>query len=63
MKGATQATNGDIIENIDSMPVAYTYNADNTVATATVTVGAKTYKQTYTYVAGNVTAISGWVKQ
>lgn len=49
--------------DLDSAPTTYTYNGDGTVATATVTWAGKTYTQTYTYVASQLTNVSGWVKQ
>ena len=45
----------------DSYTWGATYNADNTIATETRTDGSTTWTRTYTYVAGNVTAISQWV--
>jgi hypothetical protein len=55
------ATNGDYIP--DDLPQTYTYNGDGTLNYAEVTDGVKTWRQTYTYTSGKVTAISGWVLQ
>ena len=55
-------TQGTAID-IDSLPLTYTYNADGTLNYAQVTDGVKTWRQTYTYTSGKVTAISGWVLQ
>lgn len=39
------------------------YNADSTLSYVQVTYSANTYRLSLTYLAGQVTAISGWVKQ
>lgn len=48
--------------NFDNLQRNFTYNGDNTVATEYRTDGVNTWTKTYTYVSGNVTAISQWVK-
>lgn len=51
----------------DAVPHAFTYNADGTLASDTMTFNGATVKQTYTYVSVNGTQMlataSGWVKQ
>lgn len=48
----------------DDLPQTFAYNGDGSVDYITVTDGAHTWKQSYTYSPpGTVTAISGWVKQ
>jgi hypothetical protein len=49
--------------DLDSAPATYTYNVDNTLATATVVWAGNTYTQSYTYTSGLLTSSSGWVKQ
>jgi hypothetical protein len=39
------------------------YNSDGTVNYIEVTINGATYRQTYTYTNGVVTAISKWVRQ
>ena len=47
----------------DDLAWSATYNSDDTLATESVTDGTSTFKRTYTYTSGNLTAISQWVKQ
>jgi len=54
--------------DLDSAPATYTYNAYDQVLTCTVVWAGKTYRQTYTYVAGTInpsilSTSSGWVLQ
>jgi hypothetical protein len=39
------------------------YNSDGTLNTITRTLGPDTWVETYTYTNGQLTNISGWVKQ
>jgi hypothetical protein len=48
----------------DDLPMVFSWNGDGTVDYITVTNGASTWKQQFTYSPpGTVTNISGWVKQ
>lgn len=49
----------------DSCTEVLTYNGDGTLATDTYTdpVTGYAFRQTYTYTAGQLTSVSGWVKQ
>lgn len=49
--------------NLDALAQALSYNSDGTLNYIQVTSGANTYRQTMTYSGGNLTGISGWVKQ
>jgi len=49
--------------DLDSAPTTLTYNADGTVATASIVWEGNTYKQTFNYTTGKLTSISTWVKQ
>lgn len=63
--GATQATNGDIVDP-NGWPIAYTYNGDTSTATVSITSPASVvYKRTYTYSGSPslLQSITGWVKQ
>lgn len=60
--GGATATNGDAVD-LKGWPTTFDYNADGTVNYAEVTGSTGTYRQTYTYVSGNLTASTGWVKQ
>jgi len=62
VSGASVADDGAIL-NIDSLAKALTYSADGTLNYIQVVDGANTYRQTLTYTAGRVSAISKWVKQ
>lgn len=55
------STTGDYIP--DDAAISYTYNADGTINYATVSHDGKTWRKTYTYSSGRVTAVSGWVLQ
>ena len=44
-------------------PQTYNYNADGTLNYEEITDGTSTWRRTYTYVGGQVTAITAWVKQ
>ena len=48
---------------VDSLAHDYTYNGDGTIATDTVVHNGLTYKNTYTYTAGALTHVTGWIKQ
>lgn len=48
---------------IDSLPQTLVYNGDGTLNYVEATSGTDTWRQTYTYTAGKLTGISGWVKQ
>lgn len=63
--GQISDATGQYTFNPDVCSTVNTYNADNTLATSTVTdpVTGMSFKQTYTYTAGNLTAVSAWVKQ
>lgn len=56
------STRANVLD-LDSMQHGYTFNADGTLATETVTDGANTWKKTYTYTSGNLTNETMWVKQ
>lgn len=58
----TTVPDGKAID-ITSLEQVLVYNADNTLNYIQVTVGESIYRQTMTYVAGNLTKISAWVKQ
>lgn len=60
--GALDIGNGVMVDP-SSLPHAYGYNGDGTLATDTVTVGDRTWVKTYTYTAGNLTSETGWVRQ
>jgi hypothetical protein len=47
----------------DDAPEAYTYNSDGTLATITKTHGSETWVNTFAYASGNLSTVSGWVKQ
>lgn len=56
--------------NIDELPQTMTYNGDGTLNYVEVTIPASlssapggTYRRTFSYTAGKVTAVSAWVKQ
>lgn len=49
-------------DNFDSLPVAYGYDLGGDLVTLTVTDGATTWVKTYTWVAGQLTNVSAWVK-
>lgn len=57
-----RASDGEFLV-LDELPQALAYNADGTLNYVEVTKDSKTYRQTYTYTSGKVTAISTWVKQ
>lgn len=57
-----QSLNG-VSFDIDSLPQALAYNASNKIDHIDVVYRTKTYRQTFTYTAGNLTSISGWVEQ
>lgn len=59
----TRSTPDGKLLPLDSLAHVYTYNADGTVATDTVTFGTASYRQSYTYSGGNLTNVSTWVKQ
>lgn len=46
-----------------SLPQTFTYNADGSLNYAQILYAGSTYRQTYTYTAGNLTGLSEWVKQ
>lgn len=56
-----RSSTGDYIP--DDLPQTLTYNADGSVATATITYGAKSWVQTYAWTNGSLTSISAWVLQ
>lgn len=56
------ATDGTLLD-IDSLPQILGRNGDGTVSYIDVALGDVTYRQTLTYAAGAVTAVSQWVKQ
>ena len=49
----------------DDLPEEYTYNGDGTVATITVTdsTSSRVWVQTFTWLAGQLVSVSGWVLQ
>ena len=61
MSFVTTSPDGATID-VDSLPQALHYTA-GVMDYVEVTVGAVTYRQTYTYTAGELTGVSGWVKQ
>lgn len=48
---------------IDDMPQAFAYNGDGTLNYVEATDGTNTWRQTFSYTAGVLTGVSGWVKQ
>lgn len=48
---------------IDDLPQTLVYNGDGTLNYVDATDGTDTWRQTYTWTAGRLTGISGWVKQ
>jgi hypothetical protein len=46
-----------------SLPQAFAYNEDDTLDYIEVTDGTRTWRQTYSYDDGKVSAISAWVPQ
>lgn len=56
-----KSTTGDNIP--DDLPQTLSYNSDGTVKYISVTDGAKTWRQTFTWSSGILTNISGWVLQ
>jgi hypothetical protein len=65
--GASQSVSGayDTIGNffpLDSLPQHFERDGSGNVLSITVTDGKSTWTQTYTYVNGFVSDISGWVK-
>lgn len=52
------------VVHLDSWPKTFTYNADGTVASITAIRHGdnKRYRQTFTYTAGKLTAISAWTE-
>ena len=57
-------------QNIDELPQAFSYNEDGTLAYVEVTTptisgsyAGGTYRRSFTYTSGQVTAISAWTKQ
>ena len=61
--GGGAATSDGSIINLDSLPQTLVYNADGTLNYTQTTDGTSTWRQTLTYSAGKVSAVSGWVKQ
>lgn len=57
-----QALDGTSFD-LDSIPQTLVYNGVNKVDYIQVVYRANTYRQTYGYTAGNMTSISGWIKQ
>jgi hypothetical protein len=55
------ASDGSTLD-LDSLPTTIVWDGDE-IDYIQVTSGGNTYRQTYTYTAGKVTAISAWVKQ
>jgi hypothetical protein len=55
------ATDGSTLD-LDSLPTTYNWTGDE-LNYVEVVSGGNTYRQTYTYTDGKVTAISAWVKQ
>lgn len=56
-----RSSTGDHIP--DDLPQTITYNADGSVATASIVSGAKTWVQTYTWTNGSLASVSAWVLQ
>jgi type 1 glutamine amidotransferase len=48
--------------NPDFYAHAFTYGADNNLATDSFSDGVNTWVQTFTYTSGQLTAVSAWVK-
>lgn len=59
--GVATATNGDVFRLDGATTISY--NADNTIAYIQIASGSDNYRQTWTWTSGNLTAVSGWVKQ
>lgn len=49
--------------NLDALAQSLVYNGDGTLQYIQVVSGGNTYRQTFTYTSGSLTAISAWVKQ
>jgi len=47
----------------DSVPQSFAYNGDGTLQYTQVTYRGSLFRQTLTYTAGKITAISAWIKQ
>lgn len=64
MRRVVMDTTGVYAFDPESCSEVLTYNGDDTLATDTYTdpVTGYQFRQTYTYSAGNLTAVSGWVK-
>jgi len=58
-------TTGQYVFIPDCCSEVLTYNGDNTLATDTYTdpITGNIFRKTYTYTAGLLTSVSGWVKQ
>lgn len=56
------ATNGDILD-LESAAMAFSYNADGTVSYCEISNFGNTYRQTFSYMNGQVFSVSRWVKQ
>ena len=57
-------------QNVDDLPQVLNYNGDGTLNYVQITTVAipsayagGTYRKTYTYTSGKVTAVSDWIKQ
>lgn len=48
---------------ISDVAKTYGYDVDGNLTTITTTVGGNTYVKTLSWVLGNLTGASGWVKQ
>lgn len=48
---------------IDSLAKSYSYNGDGTISYIQVVHDTVTYRQTFTYLSGTLSAISKWVAQ
>lgn len=51
------------LATMDDYPQVITYNTDGTINYVTTTIGLNQYRQTYTYMNGALTSLTGWVKQ
>lgn len=56
-----RSTTGDHIE--EDLPSTVAWNSDGTINYIEMTNGSKTWRLTFTYSSGQVTATSGWVLQ
>lgn len=57
------STGNPLPDSFDTLPQALAYNVGGDLTSITVTSGAGSYVQTFSYTGANLTGITGWVKQ